>query len=274
VAGAAARALTARLGFDLEDLLGRGTGDPAVGIHRIEAEFMPQCEYVSVPSKAIAHVVESDHSVTPTVLYNSFPTTLRSKISRRPDLRSRPVRLTWIGQTIGPGRGLETVVDALSLLPANCELGLRGWVSNLYKAELEARASKAHATSRLRFLDPVLHDDIVGAAAWGDIGVASEVEGSTNGALTVSNKLFLYFSAGLAIAATETVGQLEALTTTSRSAVTYRSDQSERLAAELAPWMADRDALEDAQMEAWNLGSDTMSWDVEQERFLALVEVE
>ena len=272
VAAAAAARWNARLGFDCEDLLAHAPGEPGAVLGRIEAEYLPRCTYVSAASPLMAEQLAHDHHIPPPViLYNVFPLMLAQGMfppAERP--AAAVLRLHWFGQTIGPGRGLEDAVAALTHLPSDVELHLRGNPSEGYREKLERLAG--NACERLFFLPPLEHDEVIRGMAPFDAGLALERPDNGNYSRTVTNKLFSYLLAGLAIAASDTPGQREVMSQIPSAGVLYPAGDSRALAASLLDWVCDRQSLRAAQQASWNAARTRFCWDRERERFLALFE--
>jgi glycosyltransferase involved in cell wall biosynthesis len=88
----------------------------------------------------------------------------------------------------------------------------------------------------------------------------------------VTNKIFSYLLAGLAVAATDTPGQREVLREFPAAGFLYPGGSPQALAAGLRKWLSDRRALRDAQQSAWDAAREKYCWDVEQEKFLRAIE--
>ncbi len=271
VAAAAAARWNARLGFDCEDLLARAPGEPTTVLRMIEAEYLPRCEYVSAASPLMAEQLARDHHLSPPlVLYNVFPLELAGGLFAPGERQVAPVfRLYWFGQTIGPGRGLEDAVAALAHLP-DVELHLRGNPSEGYREKLENLAGVAR--QRLFFHPALDHDEVIRAMELFDVGLALERPEHGNYSRTVTNKLFSYLLAGLAVAASDTPGQREVMSQIPSAGFLYPAGDSRALAAGLLNWVRDRQSLRAAQQVSWNAARARFCWDREREKFLAIFE--
>lgn len=273
IAAEAARRWNAQLGFDCEDLLAHSVGEPKDIVSAIEAEYVPQCTYISTASLQMAEQLSRDHG-TPTVLvlYNVFPSAMAEGLrppSQRPDCST--VRLHWFGQTIGPGRGLEEAVEALRYLDG-VELHLRGQFSDGYRPNLETLAADCGVMHRLFFLPSLDHDDLINSMEPFDVGLALERKEDSSYSRTVTNKFFSYLLAGLAIAATDTPGQREVLAQIPAAGFLYPSGNSRVLAEGLLEWLRNREKLRTAQQAAWDAARARFCWDCEAEKFLQLFE--
>ncbi|HYO49978.1 MAG TPA: glycosyltransferase [Chloroflexia bacterium] len=270
VAAAAARRWRARLGFDCEDLLAELGADPPEIVRRIERKYLPACDYVSVPSQAIAERLQEAHAIpAPIVLYNVFPLSLAGGL---PAPAERPVtgtlRLHWFGQTIGPGRGVEEAVEAVKLLGPGIELHLRGVISGEYCATLTDLARQPGAPTNIFFHPQIDHDDLIRSLAEFDVGLALERPENGNYSRTITNKIFSYLLAGLAVAATDTPGQREVMGQIPSAGFLYPAGDPGALAAGLARWQSDTQARRAAQQAAWDAARQRFCWDIEQRAFL------
>lgn len=269
-AAAAAARWNARLGFDCEDLLAHAPSEPRAVLRAIEAKYLPRCAYVSTASPLMAEQLVRDHCIAPpTVLYNVFSLELADGMLAPSERRAaRVLRLHWFGQTIGPGRGLEEAVAALAHLPGEVELHLRGNPSAGYRERLEALAGGER--HRLFFMPPLEHDEVIRAMEPCDAGLALERPDNGNCSRTVSNKLFSYLVAGLALAVTDTPGQRQVMSQIPAAGFLYPAGDARALAEGLLNWVRDRQSLRAAQQASWDAARARFSWDREREKFLAI----
>ncbi len=270
VAARAAERWHARLGFDCEDLLAHAPSEPRAVLRAIEAKYLPRCAYVSTASPLMAEQLVRDHRIPPpVVLYNVFPLELADGMLAPSERRAaRVLRLHWFGQTIGPGRGLEEAVAALAHLPGEVELHLRGNPSAGYRERLEALAGGER--HRLFFMPPLEHDEVIRAMEPFDAGLALERPDNGNYSRTVTNKLFSYLVAGLALAVTDTPGQRQVMAQIPAAGFLYPAGDARALAEGLLNWVRDRQALRAAQQASWEAARTRFSWDREREKFLAI----
>ena len=274
IAGQAARRWGSKLGFDCEDLLSENGTDPSNIVRLIEEKYLPKCSYVTVASKSIGKRLVIDYEIPePTVLYNAFPRSLAEGLAAPADrLQAKTVRLHWFGQTIGPGRGIEEAMEALNLVRSPVELHLRGRVSETYRSTLLSmirRPDLVHVT----FHALVPHDQLIKTIAEFDIGLALEQPDQVNHSLTVSNKVFSYLLAGVALACTDTAGQREILDAMPTAGFLYPSGEPARLAERIEGWISNREELRSAQQAAWDAARDRFCWDIEREKWLRLLQL-
>ena len=269
-AAAGAERWNARLGFDCEDLLAHAPSEPGTLLRIIEAEYVRRCAYVSAASPLMAEQLALDHGIPlPLVLYNVFPLKLAEGMPAPDERRTDGVtRLHWFGQTIGPGRGLEDAVAALTHLPGEVELHLRGNPSAGYRDKLEKLAGGCR--HRLVFLPPLEHDEVIRGMAPFDVGLALERPANANYSRTVTNKLFSYLLAGLAVAASDTPGQLEVMAQIPQAGFVYQAGDVRALAEGLLNWVRHAETLRTSQQASWNAAHRRFCWERERQKFLAL----
>jgi glycosyltransferase involved in cell wall biosynthesis len=274
-AAAAARKWNARLGFDCEDLLAELGSDPPEIVRLIEKEFLPRCDYVSVPSQCIGeHLMRTYHIRNPVVLYNVFPTALAEGMPPpHQRITRRVLRVHWFSQTIGAGRGLEEAVEAVGLLDQDVELHLRGRIADGFQTKLEELARQCNAGGKIIVHPTVGHDELIKTMDEFDVGLALERSDNGNYSRTITNKVFSYLLAGLAIAATDTPGQREILAQIPSTGFLYPTGDAQALADRLLKWQRDRDALRAAQQAAWDAARERFCWDVEQEKLLQVLQL-
>ena len=277
-AAAAAARHGAKLGFDAEDFhrgqfaLHDQSSERRV-TEQVECRYLPRCNYVTAASPLIAHdYAKIATNGVPTCVLNVFPLAARPR-ERRPAGGRGPLKLYWFSQTVGPDRGLDDVVRAMGCCENDgIQLYLRGAWSPGYQSSLQSLAAAAGVKpDRIVPLPLVDPDDMIGQAADFDAGLAVETGATVNNDLALSNKLFTYLLAGVAVIATRTRGQRALLEDLGSSARGYDPGDIHALAGILDEWSHDRAALDATRAAAWALGESRYNWDAEKLRFLRVV---
>lgn len=266
---AAARA-GARYAFDCEDLLDRSGTDDGAAVRRVEAAHVPGAAFVTAASAPMAAALERSTGRSDiAVLHNVPPLSSRGEITPPSTTGGRrPLRLHWFSQTIGPGRGIEDAVRSLPDLNG-VELHLRGRIPQDYRSRLLSLADRA--ADRLYFLPLAPHDSLIPSMSGFDVGLALERPAHPNYALTITNKVFAYLMAGLAVLATDTPGQRAVLEGTGGAAL-YPAADLVKFCDVVRSWRDDADRLWRDRRSAWKLASDRFNWDTESGRYLELVQ--
>jgi glycosyltransferase involved in cell wall biosynthesis len=157
-------------------------------------------------SDAIADEVARRHGVRrPLVVRNCPPAGDRPNDGRlRRDLGlAEGVRLLLHLNTLRPGEGVETIIDALALLPDDIHLaalGPEGATGYVARMQRYATARGVAARFHLPPLQPL--DRIASYAAGADLGVIARQGHSRNNRMSLPNRLFQMIEARLPIAAT------------------------------------------------------------------------
>jgi len=174
-------------------------------LQRSESTALKLGKLVYTTSAPMAKEIAKNYQAkVPEVIFNTF-NSLTTLPNNTED--SNLIKLIWISQTIGPGRGLEELVKSMNEVDNNCfELNLRGNTSEDYKLML-LKSLKNHK-HRINFLPSIPNVDIQPDLTNYDIGLALEPNFPPNKDLTISNKIFHYLSVGLPVIASATQGQL------------------------------------------------------------------
>jgi glycosyltransferase involved in cell wall biosynthesis len=196
-----------KVAFDFEDWYSKDylvSTRPVKLLANLERFALEHGTYVSCPSKAMSRALYEEYNISkPAVLYNGFPIESMHTISEKTN-----VSLVWFSQTIGAGRGLEKIIQALSLIQTSVTLHLIGDISKEYKESLE-RCFIICKRHQLVISPQVKHHQLHGLLTGHSVGLALEDIFPTNKNKTVSNKILQYLQAGLLVLATNTDGQNE-----------------------------------------------------------------
>ncbi|AFY40841.1 glycosyltransferase [Nostoc sp. PCC 7107] len=209
-----------RVGVDFEDWFSEDLLPeaqivrPITQLKRLESRLAKECSYCLTTSHALAEALAKAYNAPkPAVIYNVFPWEERSQIDHQKRDRQNPniPSVHWFSQTIGPGRGLETLFQALPQITIPLEIHLRGTYPESSRQWLE-KLIPDEWCDRLFIHPTVANSELLSRIAEHDIGLALECNHITSRNLTVTNKLFQYLQAGLAVIASDTIGQQEIFT--------------------------------------------------------------
>jgi len=276
----AARANRALFGFDAEDFetgsypLAAGPSPMDRLVERFERQYLPRCSYVTAASPGIAEAYNARYGIPlPTTILNVFPLAERPRELRAmpPD---GPLRLYWFSQTIGLGRGLEDVIQAMGQLKGcNIELHVRGrWAPGHDTLLFELAASSGVRPRQVVVHEPGVPDQMARMAAECDVGLAVEQPVSQNRQICLTNKIFTYLLAGNAVIATATRGQQLIMETIGDAGFCYEPGDVNALARGLRLWYENRNILQQARQKSWDWGTRRFNWDLEKKKLVQQIE--
>lgn len=242
-------------------------------VESLEHKYLPLCDYVTAASDGIAIAYAFKYKLpSPTTVLNVFPLQEIDARAGATDSDQAPIRLYWYSQVIGPGRGLESAVRALPLIARPCELHLRGTPQTDFVTGLRALADGLGVAGRLFFHPSCSPNDLVAEAARFDIGLALEHAIEPNRLICLTNKIFTYMNAGLAVVATDTPAQRQIMTEVPDAGILCRMNDAESLAQVIDRLIAAPDSLLAAKAAARRAAVTRFNWEAEAEKLIVLVE--
>ena len=257
-----------------EDLLPEARrGRPVDLLGELERRLLRRASFASCPSQAMSQgLVEAYGCAAPAVIYNAFPWSDRAAmdgLSRDRQESKRP-SIHWYSQTIGKRRGLEELLSALPLIRTEAELHLRGEPAAGFEAWLRERVPDGWR-GRVYFHPLVRNEELLSRIAEHDIGFAGEVPYCRSKILTVSNKILHYLLAGIAVVASDTLGQREVQEQAPEAILLYPPGDFERLASRLNGLLESKEVLRRAKAAALTAASKTFCWERQEARLLDAV---
>ncbi len=199
-------------------------------------------------------------SKIPTTIPNTFPWADAPKTDQNADQRDpKAVSFYWFSQTIGPGRGLELLSDALTHLKGDWQLHLRGklhtrtnWFESTFPKEIRDRV----------IIQPIVPNHLLPIhSASHDVGLALEEPFCKSRDLTATNKIFEYLRCGLALIATETSGQREVMKHCPDAGCLIPSDDPVSLISALQSFLDEPERVTKGKESARAVAADQWSWE-------------
>jgi glycosyltransferase involved in cell wall biosynthesis len=248
------------VGFDAEDYHRGETseGSPYKLAAKIEDQYIPHLDYLSAASPLIERAYARLYPDISTVTINN--TFSRKYIQPLKQEAATELRLFWFSQIVGIDRGIETVIDALNLLPY-CKISLHilGNSTTSFRNHLRKLSSNPKA---IFFLDPVAPDEIFKISAQFDAGLATEVPHSENRRLCLTNKLFTYLLAGNCILASDTPAQKKFMDENPGIGILFKYNDFEQLSAAISKLYNDRQLLNEFKKNS-RLLAEQLNWENE-----------
>jgi len=267
----------AELRYDAEDL---HTGEQPAGqpetprtrrIRLLETRYLARCSKVTAASELIADQLASRYGIArPLVIHNVFPWSDRTHLDGQMKDRQGPsLSLCWFSQTIGEDRGIEEAIRAVGLLHQRAQLHLRGFAAESVKNKFRLLAKKCHLNESLYFHPAVPPGELLSRTAEHDVGLSLEQPHCLNREIAVTNKLFLYFLAGLAVAATDVPGQRYVMATCPQAGALYPPGDVRALAEILQRFATDSAYLDQCKKAALKAAQEQWNWERESQKLVA-----
>ncbi len=281
-AATAAKMNGAKLGFDAEDFhteevtVEKQDFDDQIARRVIEETLLPRCDSLTAASPLIAQQYRQTYGVSMKPILNVFPlaeapndpTAWQGGSSNE----HSALRLYWFSQTIGMGRGLEEIAEAMVLMRTPVELYLRGNPDQEFVEKLLRGAGGEDSRERIHILPLVPNRELIRQSIGFDLGLALELDQPLNRSLCLTNKIFAYLLVGLPVLLSKTRAQEAIAEKMGLAALLVDINRPEAVAASLDAFALDTDGRAKASQVAWKLGREQFNWDIEKLKFIESVE--
>jgi glycosyltransferase involved in cell wall biosynthesis len=263
-------------GFDAEDFHRNEYSDdpnhPDVKLKKyLEEQYFPLYNYITTASPLISREYQS---IFPEMAFHTILNVF-SKVQYPPSKvkERKAIKLFWFSQTVGHNRGLQEVVRAMAECESqSLELHILGNPREDVVQKLKSLGKQlALSEARIKFYDPVPPDQIFEIAARCDIGMATEIGVPYNRDLCLTNKIFTYLQAGLAILASDTSAQLRFLKDNDKCGYIFEKSNVESLAKQLKKYVDDANLLEQTKLHNYNLGQQVFNWEKESIKVIRII---
>lgn len=269
-----------RIGVDMEDwfsedlLPAARIGRPLRKLRAFERLVLRSAAHRTCPSRAMSEALAAEYDCPPPlVVYNAFPLAEREALTgQRLDRRDLSVpSLHWYSQTLGPGRGLEDLLQALPRVTRPLQVHLRGRPAPGFGAWLRGRLP-AEWSARVFVHELVSNHELLQRIAEHDIGFGGEMTFCRSRDLTVTNKMLHYLCGGLAVLASDTAGQKEVARLAPGAVSLYPGGDGAALAAAIDALLERPERLRAAKAAALRAAEQTFSWERQAPALVASVE--
>lgn len=273
-----AKKTKAKCGFDAEDFHRNEVSDDPEHVDvklksYIENKYFRQLDYLSTASPLISKAYQNLFLyLKPLTLLNVFPKTNQLEYSV---FDHKPLKLFWFSQTIGLNRGIQDVIYALKLIEKeNVELHLLGNISSDVKNHFTKIIEELNFDQKFQitYHEPISPDSVIKFSSEFDIGLALEPGFSINNNIALSNKIFTYINAGLAIIASSTLAQLDFFKKNSDVGSVYKKGDPESFAELLQGFLSNPNTLNEAKKTSYTLGQNVLNWENESKKFISMIE--
>jgi glycosyltransferase involved in cell wall biosynthesis len=276
----AAHVTGAKYGFDFEDFhQGEVPVNEAGSLSNrllsvIEARHVHAAQHVTAASWGIANEVAALHAIpTPTTILNVFKWADRELLPSgiKKSRRSNGLSLYWVSQIVSLDRGVQDVIQAMGRVGESVVLHIRGVLNPEARAKLMLLAQNSGVLDRIIFHGLIPPAELLASAAEHDVGLCLEVPAVLNREICITNKMFLYMLAGLAVIASRTRGQTEVLAKCPGAGFLYDSGNIEELALIIERLARDPELLARAKANALAAARERWNWEQESRTLVASV---
>ena len=239
----------------------------------LEEKYFPLTDYLITSSPNITKQYEQHFpELSFNTILNVFPRVSDIRIGEAKG--NEPLKLFWFSQTIGPNRGLDEVIEAMKIIGSPMiELHALGYPREQAISHYRGLAEKyGFAPNQLNFYTPIPPDDIFKFAANFDVGLATEIGIPFNRTICLTNKIFTYIQAGLAIAASNTTAQQDLLSKYPGCGDLFDMKNAPSLAKVLKSFLGNRAWLNKAKNQSYTYGQEALNWETESSNFLKIVQ--
>jgi glycogen synthase len=199
VAHAAKQACNARIIYDSHEFASEEFADSwrwrllaRRHVIRIEERYIREADAVVTVSDGIADALATRYGLARPIVISNTPAWQETAF--RPTGTS--VTVLYHGAIV-PRRGLETLIESVSLWPAAFRLVIRGPAQGGFDQHLRTLAGGLG--ERVTFAPAVPPDQVVPSAAQADIGIFLLSNSTTHARFAMPNKIFEYIQAGLMV---------------------------------------------------------------------------
>ncbi len=265
-------------GFDAEDFHRYETSDDdndpdVINKRFLEEKYYPRLNYLSTAAPLIAkEYAKLFPNIKISSILNVFPKTISNMAKRH---EADCLKLFWFSQTIGMGRGLENIIEAIGLInqQQTIELHLLGNSTDQTIEEFGHLTDKAGLSrSQLHYYKPIDADKIPEFASQFDIGLATETGFPYNREICLTNKIFTYMQAGIAILASDTMAQQQLLRQYPGAGLVYKKEKPKDIADKISTYLENSDSLFAAKEQSADYSTSPLNWEEESKIFLKLIE--
>jgi glycosyltransferase involved in cell wall biosynthesis len=253
-----------------EDLLYADRQSRPLRLLRHAEEFaLRHAAYTSATSQSMADALgKAFQCPPPVVIRNTFPLQTGPRTDD-PAAHGIP-GFIWFSQTIGPGRGLELFFAAWSRTQHPSQVYLLGDERPGYREKLLGRLPPERRGD-LHFIPLVTPEQLPVKLAEFDIGLALEPSWPRNRDLTISNKIFQYMNAGLAVVSSSTAGQIEVMRAAPECGLLITAHETSEYAQMLDTLLGDPGRLRATQLAARAATEREFCWERDIPRLLDAV---
>jgi glycosyltransferase involved in cell wall biosynthesis len=271
----AAQYNNAKAGFDFEDYH-RGESKSATSNQTkraiyLENKYVSSLAYISTASPLITDQIKSDfpkYSKSVITVNNVFAKKDQPHFVEK-SMADNTLQLFWFSQTVGTGRGIELVIEAIRKLnDKDIYLTLIGRYSQQVKEDFMILAGDRYTNINFRgIVDP---SDIIAIGATMDVGLALEQTMPFNRNICLTNKIFTYLQTGNALILTNTTAQTK-FQQQYEVGIICSSANVDEFSTAIKKYKQNMALLNKQKEKNWHLANDLLNWENESKKILEII---
>ena len=242
-------------------------------IRLLESRCVPNLSYATTSSPLITEKYKSlfPKNTFKTIL-NVFSKNYQSKVQSNMDVF--PLKLFWFSQHVGLERGLQQILLSMSKVDKDkITLTVVGNCSSSRLVYLKKMIEDLGISEETVQFQGVLNlDSLFELASQHHIGIASEMVSNDNREICLTNKVFSYMLAGLAILASSTQSQSSLFDQNKDIGFLFDLDSPEMIDDILKRYLQDPSLLRSHQNNSLMAGLNKYNWEIESANYISIVQ--
>lgn len=176
----------------------------------------------------------------------------------------------WFSQVVGLDRGLQDIIKGINEVKVGkIKLDIIGNINPRIREVLSSLIQ--NPLHKLNFIPTVSTNELDKRLVNYDVGIASEVFPNYNRNICLTNKIFQYMSAGLAILASNTTAQVKLMKSIPDIGHTYAVSNVEEITNILNNWIINPNLLIKYKATSKAVCLTKYRWEIESQKFLSLI---
>ncbi len=229
----------------------------------VEKSSIRFVDAIMTVNQSIANILEAKWHTPSTVVMNVPDKFIRKETSKK---SFDKIILVFSGG-LQPGRGLNILVNLMTILPERYELNFVG--DGQLHEELVQQAAALHLQDRVHFLGKVKTTEVIDQLAKAHIGVSLTENIGRSYYLSSPNKLFQAISAGLPVIVSN-FPEMEKIVNKFQIGAAVNPSDIEEIARTVLAFTQDEEVYNKFAQNCARAAS-ILNWQVEKEKFLSLV---
>jgi glycosyltransferase involved in cell wall biosynthesis len=242
-------------------------------IRLLESRYVPFLSFATTSSPLIT---EKYLSLFPKITFQTILNVFsKEQLGKKQHVfDALPIKLFWFSQHVGLERGLQQILISMSKVDKfKITLTIVGNCSSARMTYLKKLIDHLGLSEEaVQFLGVLNLDGLFELASQHNIGIASEIISNDNREICLTNKIFSYMLAGLAILASSTKAQSSLFKQNKDIGFLFDPDKPEMIDDILKRYLQDPALLRSHQNNSLIAGNNKYNWEIESKNYLSIVQ--